>query len=187
MKARANVEEKEARAIPEAVAEAKTAKEGESTEAKTQTTKESKAKAVAEAKTAKVEEKEAKARVEAITGATKRKEAKAEADAIITEARIKSTEKAKELAEKTKQEAEAKVAEITQQANDARATASSLLGNENPFKGLTTSLQGLKKEVGTEATQTMDVYANAMKAVGQSVGQSRIDKAKNKINKVNPL
>jgi len=191
-KAIAKVEEKEAIAkVEEKEAIAETAKVvEEAKEAKTPTIKESKAKTVAEAKAAKVEEKEAKARVEAITGATKRKEAKAEADAIITEARIKSTEKARELAEKTKNEAEAKVAEITQQANDARelvlqsrANASSLLGNKNPFKGLTTSLQGLKEEVGTEAKQTTDVYANAMNAVGKY----KIDKAKDKINKVNPL
>jgi hypothetical protein len=87
-------EEKEA-IVEETVAIAKPANVvEEAKEAKTQTTKESKSKAVAEAKTAKVEEKEAKARVEAITGATMRKEAKAEADAIITDARIKSTEKA---------------------------------------------------------------------------------------------
>jgi hypothetical protein len=65
----------------------------------------------------------------------------------------------------------------------SRATASSLLSNKNPFKGLTTSLQGLKEEVGTEANKTMNVYANAMR----NVGQYKIDKAQNKNNKVNKL
>jgi hypothetical protein len=149
-------------------------------------TKETKAQAkarVAEEKTAKVEEKTAKARAEAITDASNIKEVNAQADEIITEARIESTKKAKELADKTKADVEAKAAEMKQQAEDARkkvvearadteAKMSSLIGKQtSQFNGLANSLTSLKKDVGAEAKQTKDLYANII----------------NKKNKLNPI
>ena len=178
----------------EAKTETKETKTDAETKADADAPKENKATTVVKAE---VQAEEAQANVENIKAQAQAnvENVKAEAQAKVEEVRAKAAESALKAKEKLmKIEEEAKVAEITKQANDARdlvlqsrATASSLFSNKNPFKGLTTSLQGLKEEVGTEANQTMDVYANAMKAVGQSVGQSKIDSAHNKINKINKL